>query len=393
MRMREDVYYRDTVAEVDLDAIRHNVRQFRRHLPESVRLMAVVKADAYGHGAVPAARAALSAGADSLAVAFLDEALELRAAGVSAPILVMGYTPPRAVGEAVRNDVTLTVYSEEVVEALGCQVAREGRSVDVHVKVDTGMGRIGLLEEDFPAFLRHFARFPRLRIGGVYTHFACADEPDKGYTHFQHRCLLRFLDQLREAGMDTPLVHCSNSAAAIALPEYRHALVRIGIGMYGYYPSEELNRRVIRLKPALTLKTRIVRLKRPPKGTGISYGKTVTVDGSRWIATIPVGYADGLSRRLSNRGSALVKGRRVPIVGRVCMDQTMLDVTEAMPVSVGDEVVLYGRQGDEVICVDEVARLLDTISYEVTCAVGWRVPRVYLEGGKPVEVINRLMRT
>ncbi len=391
--MREDVYYRDTVAEVDLDAIRHNVRQFRRHLPESVRLMAVVKADAYGHGAVPAARAALSAGADSLAVAFLDEALELRAAGVSAPILVMGYTSPRAVGEAVRNDVTLTVYSEEVVEALGCQVAREGRSVDVHVKVDTGMGRIGLLEEDFPAFLRHFARFPRLRIGGVYTHFACADEPDKGYTHFQHRRLLRFLDQLREAGMDTPLVHCSNSAAAIALPEYRHALVRIGIGMYGYYPSEELNRRVIRLKPALTLKTRIVRLKRPPKGTGISYGKTVTVDGSRWIATIPVGYADGLSRRLSNRGSALVKGRRVPIVGRVCMDQTMLDVTEAMPVSVGDEVVLYGRQGDEVICVDEVARLLDTISYEVTCAVGWRVPRVYLEGGKPVEVINRLMRT
>lgn len=391
--MREDVYYRDTVAEVDLDAIRHNVRQFRRHLPESVRLMAVVKADAYGHGAVPVARAALSAGADSLAVAFLDEALELREAGVSSPILVMGYTPPRAVGEAVRNDVTLTVYSEEVVEALGCQVAREGRSVDVHVKVDTGMGRIGLLEEDFPAFLRHFARFPRLRIGGVYTHFACADEPDKGYTHFQHRCLLRFLDQLREAGMDTPLVHCSNSAAAIALPEYRHALVRIGIGMYGYYPSEELNRRVIRLKPALTLKTRIVRLKRPPKGTGISYGKTVTVDGSRWIATIPVGYADGLSRRLSNRGSALVKGRRVPIVGRVCMDQTMLDVTEAMPVSVGDEVVLYGRQGDEVICVDEVARLLDTISYEVTCAVGWRVPRVYLEGGKPVEVINRLMRT
>lgn len=391
--MREDVYYRDTVAEVDLDAIRHNVRQFRRHLPKSVRLMAVVKADAYGHGAVPVARAALSAGADSLAVAFLDEALELREAGVSAPILVMGYTPPRAVGEAIKNDVTLTVYSEEVVEALGCQVAREGRSVDVHVKVDTGMGRIGLLEEDFPAFLRHFARFPRLRIGGVYTHFACADEPDKGYTHFQHRCLLRFLDQLREAGMDTPLVHCSNSAAAIALPEYRHALVRIGIGMYGYYPSEELNRRVIRLKPALTLKTRIVRLKRPPKGTGISYGKTVTVDGSRWIATIPVGYADGLSRRLSNRGSALVKGRRVPIVGRVCMDQTMLDVTEAMPVSVGDEVVLYGRQGDEVICVDEVARLLDTISYEVTCAVGWRVPRVYLEGGKPVEVINRLMRT
>ena len=160
--------------------------------------------------------------------------------------------------------------------------------------------------------------------------------------------------------------------------------------MYGYYPSEEVNRRAVRLKPALTLKTRIVRLKRPPAGTGISYGKTVTVDGSRWIATVPIGYADGLSRRLSNRGAALVRGRRVPIVGRVCMDQTMLDVTEAMPAAVGDEVVLYGRQGDEVISVDEVARLLDTISYEVTCAVGRRVPRVYLEGGKRVGVINRL---
>ncbi|GAA5347045.1 alanine racemase [Planifilum fimeticola] len=388
--MNQDAYFRDTVAEVDLDAIRHNVRQFRKHLPESVRLMAVVKADAYGHGAVPVARAALSAGADCLAVAFLDEALELRAAGVSAPILVMGYTPPRAVGEAIRNNITLTVYSEEVVEALGRQAAREGKSVDVHVKVDTGMGRLGLLEEEMSAFLRHLARFPHLRIGGLFTHFACADESDKGYTRFQYRRLLGFVDRLREAGADAPLIHCSNSAAAIDLPEYGHSLVRLGISMYGYYPSEEVNRRAVRLKPALTLKTRIVRLKRPPAGTGISYGKTVTVDGSRWIATVPIGYADGLSRRLSNRGSALVRGRRVPIVGRVCMDQTMLDVTEAMPAAVGDEVVLYGRQGDEVISVDEVARLLDTISYEVTCAVGRRVPRVYLEGGKRVGVINRL---
>lgn len=390
--MKNDVYFRDTVAAVDLDAIRHNVRQFRRHLPDSVRLMAVVKADAYGHGAVPVARAALAAGADCLAVAFLDEALELRAGGISAPILVLGYTPPRAVEEAVKNDVTLTVYSEEVVEALGRQAAREGRDVDVHVKVETGMGRLGLLEEEFPSFLRRFIRFPHLRIKGVFTHFACADESDKGYTHFQHQRLLWFVDRLRETGMDVPLVHCSNSAAAIDLPEYAHALVRLGISMYGYYPSEEVNREVVQLKPALTLKTRIVRLKRPPEGTGISYGKTVTVDGSRWIATIPVGYADGLNRHLSNRGSALVRGRRVPIVGRICMDQAMLDVTEAMPVSVGDEVVLYGRQGDEMISVDEVARLLDTITYEVTCAVGWRVPRVYLEDGKPVGVVNRLMR-
>lgn len=389
--MKDGVYFRDTVAEIDLDAIRHNVRQFREHLAESVRLMAVVKADAYGHGAVPVARAALSAGADCLAVAFLDEALELRAAGISAPILVLGYTPPRAVEEAVKNDVTLTVCSGEVVEALGRLAARKGRSVDVHVKVDTGMGRLGLLEEDVDSFLSLFARFPHLRIGGVFTHFACADESDKGYTHFQHRRLLGFVDRLREAGTGMPFVHCSNSAAAIDLPEYAHALIRLGISMYGYYPSEEVSRHTVRLKPALTLKTKIVRLKRPPAGTGVSYGKTMTVDGSRWIATVPIGYADGLNRGLSNRGAALVRGRRVSIVGRICMDQTMLDVTEAMPVSVGDEVVLYGRQGDEVISVDEVARLLNTISYEVTCAVGRRVPRVYLEGGRQVGVVNRLM--
>ncbi|BCU80474.1 alanine racemase [Polycladomyces abyssicola] len=383
-------YYRDTIAEIDLDAITHNVQQFRNRFPSSVRLMAVVKADAYGHGAVPVAKTALEAGATHLAVAFLDEALELRNAGIEAPILVLGYTPPEAVAEAVRRDVTLTVYSDAVVDEVASQAARLGRKVPVHVKVDTGMGRLGLFEDEVLPFLHRIGRYDTIEVEGLFTHFATADEVDKSYTEWQHEQLERIITRLQSEGIKIPLVHCANSATAIDLPAYAHQLVRLGISMYGYYPSDEVNREVVDLRPALTLKTKIVHLKRPPAGMGVSYGKTYVTDGTRWIATIPVGYADGFNRLLSNRGEALVNGRRVPIVGRICMDQTMLDVTEAMPVKVGDEVVLYGKQGNERITVDEVAEALGTISYEVTCMIGYRVPRVYKKGGRIISVVNRL---
>ncbi|MDN4594610.1 alanine racemase [Polycladomyces subterraneus] len=383
-------YFRDTIAEIDLDAITHNVQQFRNRFPSSVKLMAVVKADAYGHGAVPVAKTALEAGATHLAVAFLDEALELRNAGIEAPILVLGYTPPAAVAEAVRRDVTLTVYTEEVVDEVASQAARLGHKVPVHVKVDTGMGRLGLFEDEVLPFLHRIGRYDSIEVEGLFTHFATADEMDKSYTKWQHEQLERIIVRLQSEGIKIPLVHCANSATAIDLPAYAHQLVRLGISMYGYYPSAEVNREAVDLRPALTLKTKIVHLKRPPAGMGVSYGKTFVSDGTRWIATIPVGYADGFNRLLSNRGEALVNGRRVPIVGRICMDQTMLDVTEAMPVKVGDEVVLYGMQGKERITVDEVAEALGTISYEVTCMIGYRVPRVYKKGGRIIGVVNRL---
>ncbi|OYD06780.1 alanine racemase [Paludifilum halophilum] len=391
--MTGEPYYRDTVAEVDLDAIAHNVGEFRRRLPKKIRLMAAVKANAYGHGAIPVSRAALQAGATDLGVAFLDEALELRRGGVTAPILVLGDVPPNAVEVALEGDIALTVYRFDTAKAISEAAVRMGRKARVHVKVDTGMGRLGLWGETAVPFVEEVASFPGLEVEGLYTHFATADAADKTYTENQHRLLMNVVKELRKRGREIPLVHCSNSAAAIDCPDYAHSMIRLGISMYGYYPSDEVNREAVRLRSALTLKTRVVYLKRPPAGCGISYGKTFIADGSRWVATLPIGYADGFSRSLSNRGEALIRGTRVPIAGRICMDQTMLDVTEAMPVKVGDEVVLYGCQGNESIHVDEVADRLGTISYEVTCMIDRRVPRVYKRSGRTVGWVNALAAT
>lgn len=383
--------YRDTVVEVDLDAIAHNVQEFLRWLTPGVRLMAAVKGDAYGHGAIPVAQAALAAGATDLAVAFLDEALELREAGVQAPILILGHTPLRGLQPALELDVALTVSDGETMAAIADAARRSGRTARVHIKVDTGMGRLGLWPDEAVTLIRQWHGQPEILIEGLFTHFATADEADKGYTQDQHHRLNEVVKRLKGEGIQIPLVHCANSAAAIDLPELAHALVRVGISMYGYYPSPDVNREAVKLQPALTLKTRITRLARPEAGMGISYGKTQVVDGTQWIATLPIGYADGYSRLLSNKGIALVRGRRVPVIGRVCMDQTMLDVTEAMPVQVGDEVVLYGRQQQEAVTVDEVAELLGTISYEITCMLDRRIPRIYTRSGKRVAIRNLLL--
>jgi alanine racemase len=383
-------YGRDTVIEIDLDAIAHNVSQFQRYLPQGTRIMAVVKADAYGHGAIPVAEAALAAGASYLGVAFVDEGVELRRAGIGAPILVLGSTPPRAVRHALEHDLTLTVYAEKSVREIDEEAARLGKKARVHIKVDTGMGRLGVQPSHAFAFIHKTLKYRHVEMEGIFTHYATADEEDKSYALFQLHQFIRVLNQLREAGIHIPLKHIANSAGAIELAGHVFDMIRLGIAMYGYYPSDEVNRQTVSLRPALSFKSRIVHLFRPAGGTGISYGKTVVATGKEWIATIPVGYADGFSRLLSNRGFALVNGVRVPVVGRVCMDQLMLDVTEAMPVRVGDEVVLYGSQGKEQITVDEVARSLGTIHYEVTCMLSHRIPRIYLRDGKPVAVINRL---
>ncbi|SEN38894.1 alanine racemase [Lihuaxuella thermophila] len=376
--------------EIDLDAVMHNVREFRKHLPVKTQIMAVVKADAYGHGAVPVAQAALEAGAVYLGVAFVDEGIQLRNAGIEAPILVLGYTPPYAARDAIRHRLTITVYSEESLQAVENEAARLGMEAKVHVKVDTGMGRIGLAPEEAAAFVRRALSLPHVQVEGIFTHFATADERDKSYTRFQEERFAGVIRELKKEGIELPLIHIANSAGAIELPDRVYDMVRIGISLYGYYPSAEVNQRAVELKPALTFKTKIVHLKQSPPGTGISYGKTYTTSGTEWIATIPVGYADGFSRRLSNQGHALVRGVKVPVVGRVTMDQVMLDVGDAMPVQVGDEVVLYGEQGRERISVEEVAGLLGTISYEVTCMLGRRIPRIYLKNGQPVTIVNHL---
>jgi alanine racemase len=383
------IHGRDTWIEVDLDAIMHNIKEFRRYLPQRTRVMAVVKADGYGHGAVPVARAALEAGASHLAVAFVDEGVELRQAGIDAPILVLGYTPPHAVGYALRNGLTLTVYRSEILEAVEQEAVRLGVTARVHVKVDTGMGRLGVLPEEVSPRLAQVEGLDHVEVEGIFTHYATADEEEDDYARFQLQRFTDVVNQVRKRH-NIPLVHIANSAGAIQLPEGAFDMVRIGISMYGFYPSAEVKRDTVNLRQALSLKCRVAHVKKPPRGTGVSYGKTYTVSGQEWIAVLPVGYADGINRHLSNAGHVLVKGKRVPIVGRICMDQLMIQVTDVMPVQVGDEVVIYGQQGGERITVDEVASFLKTISYEVVCALSHRLPRFYIKNGEIVDFINRL---
>jgi alanine racemase len=378
-------------AEIDLGALAHNVGQLRRATRPEARLMVAVKADAYGHGAVPVARRALESGADALGVARLPEALALREAGIQAPILVFGYTPPAQTQAVVANDLIQTVYDPQTARAYDAAARQCKGRMRIHLKVDTGMGRLGMLPDDRrcppdgPAAAtaaieeaRAIAALSNLNLEGVFTHFASSDSADKSYTQWQFENFRDFLARLQQAGLTVSVRHAANSGAIIDLPQTHLDMVRAGISLYGLYPSDEVDRGRIDLKPVLSLKARIIHLKCVPTGTSISYGMTFTTSQSTVIATVPIGYADGYSRLLSNRGHMLVRGRRAPIVGRVCMDLTMLDVGHIDAVAMEDEVVAIGRQEDEEISADEIAAQVGTINYEVTAALTGRVPRVFI---------------
>lgn len=369
---------RPTWAEVDLSCLASNVREFRRLLPSTVRIMAVIKADGYGHGAYEVSRVALKEGALMLGVASLEEGLELRRKGISSPILILGYTDPRQNFLLIKNDLTPTVFHWEAAISLSEQARALGKKVPVHVKVDTGMSRLGLHEPaDILSFLEKLSELAGIRLEGLFTHFATADEKEKSYLHQQ---LQRFNEVIRESekkGIHIPFKHAANSAAAIDFPESHLDMVRIGIGLYGCYPSEEVCVEKIKLCPVLSLKSRIVLLKKISAGTPVSYGRTFKTATETLVAVVPIGYGDGYSRQLSNKGVMLVRGREVPVVGRVCMDLTMLDVGSVPGVQEGDEVVVYGKQGSKEIAVDRVARQLGTISYELFCTISNRVPRIY----------------
>lgn len=389
-----DAYYRPTWVEVSLDALSGNLQAFRQALPDSIRIMAVVKADAYGHGAASIAREAIASGADHLAVAFLDEALQLREAGISAPILVLGYTAPDGLEMALKNNITLTVFNEEMLrgmELLQGQAEALDKRLRVHIKVDSGMHRIGLYkEEEAVSYLKQIARMPHICLEGLFTHYACADEADKAYTRLQYEKFSRVVHEVKRLGIDIPYIHAGNSAAAIDTPELVYNMARLGIAMYGLYPSEKVDHTIIKLEPIMSLKTRMIHDKWLSEGSGISYGTIYHTKGEERIGTLPIGYADGFSRMLSTKANALIRGKRVPIVGRICMDQCMLNITGVPEAEAGDEVVLIGRQGDEVIPAEEIAGHLGTINYEVTCMMAHRIPRVYVKEGRIVEVKNVL---
>ncbi|RKO67313.1 alanine racemase [Desulfofundulus salinus] len=363
--------------EVNLGTVARNVREIRKLLQPDTKLMAVVKADAYGHGALPVARVALANGAECLAVAILDEALALRRGGITAPILILGYTPPEQAYLLVEHDLTQTVFSLEVVQAISAAAAAAGKTARVHLKIDTGMGRIGVTPAEAPDFAVAVSRLPSIFIEGVFTHMACADEQDKAYTRWQFDRFKEALAGIEARGVAIPLKHVANSATTLDLPEMHLDMVRTGIILYGLWPSPDV-RRVIDLKPAMQLKTRVAYVKQVPAGTSISYGRTFTTTGPSVIATLPLGYADGWSRLLSNKAEVLIHGQRAPLVGRVCMDQCMVDVTRIPGVRPGDEVVLFGVQGEQFLPVEEVASHMGTINYEMVCLISKRVPRIYL---------------
>jgi alanine racemase len=364
--------------QVDLDAVRANTRVLAE-LARPALLLAVVKADAYGHGAVPVARAALEAGATWLGVALVEEGAALRDAGIDAPILVLAEPAPAAASAVVAHRLTPVVYTPVGIEALAKAVVEAGGDVpvSVHLKVDTGMHRVGCRVEDALGLVAAIGARPELTLEGICTHLAVADEPDHPYTTDQVERFDALLDDLEQAGVRPPLAHAANSAGLLANPRVHYDLVRVGIALYGIPPSDEMADRT-ELAPVLSLRARVSHVKELPAGSRVSYGLRYELDRAGRIATVPVGYADGVPRNLGLvGGEVLVRGRRFPVAGTVTMDQLMVDVGTA-PVEVGDDVVLLGRQGDEEITAGEWARRLGTIAYEIVTGIGPRVPRRYV---------------
>jgi len=366
---------RPTVGEVDLGALEFNYRQIKKRIPEDVKLLAVVKADAYGHGAVPVSLRLERLGVEYLGVAIPEEGVELRKGGVKAPILVLGGIFGGEVDQIFRFRLTPVIFRKDSLKTLSREAERRRRRVKVHLKVDTGMGRLGVPLNLWPDFLREVRRFPKIETEGILSHFSMTDE-EKSFTQKQWRTFQRAVAIAQELGISSRYLHMANSATLTAFPGYSAGLVRPGIMLYGSYPSPTF-RSLISLKPVMTLKTRIHFLKSVPPGARISYGGTFKARRESLIATLPIGYADGYSRALSNHGEVLIEGKRAPVVGKVCMDFVMVDVTDIPRVSVGDEVVLMGRQGKEQISPEEIAEKIGSISYEVLCSIGKRVPRIY----------------
>lgn len=363
--------FRPTWAEVDLEAVRHNVRALK---PDGAELMAVVKANGYGHGDVPVARAALEAGATWFGVALVEEGIRLRDAGLDAPILLLSELPPEAAKDALAADLTPTTYSAENAEAIAVAAEALGRPARVHLKVDTGMHRVGVRPEGAPALARAL-RDRGIEPEGVWTHLARSEELDDPTSEEQLNRFDRVLETLRDAGVRPRYRHAANSAAAIAWPASHLDLVRVGIAMYGISPGPQVDG-LLDLRPAMSVRSRIGHVQRLGAGQAVSYGHGYRLERESTIATVPIGYADGYFRALSRVGRVLIGGQRYPLAGTVTMDQIMVDCGDD-PVAVGDEVVLFGRQGDEEIRAEEVAGWAGTIGYEIVCAVSARVPREY----------------
>ena len=375
-------FYRPAWAEVNLNNIKDNLRFIRTLIPKSTKIMAVVKANGYGHGMIKAAQAAIKAGTERLGVVSVEEALELINNNIKTPIHLLSEPPISSVKVLVKNStnnslIISAVYTKDFVRALSKEASGKNRKCLVHLKVDTGMHRVGISIEKAVDLVKYISSLPNIEIEGLFTHFACADDPENSYTLLQFERFLKLKKILEKNNIKFKIYHCANSAATLNFPQTHMDMIRIGIAMYGLRSSKKTFSP--KLKPVLSLKARISYLKTVKKGEGISYGLTFITQKRSSIATVPIGYADGYSRQLSNKGVVLVKGKRVPVVGNVTMDQIMIDVTGIDEVKIGDEVVIVGNQENEIIEVNELSKSLNTIDYEIVCSIKKRVPRIYKE--------------
>lgn len=369
--------YERAYAQVDTEAIKHNVLEIRKKAGERVKIMQVIKADAYGHGAKAVARA-LDNLVDYFAVAIIEEALELRKSGIIKPILVFGFVAPEAYGGALEHQVTQAIFSLDMAKQLSNAAVTRGVTGKVHIVLDTGMTRVGFdCSAESIEIICEIARLPGICIEGIFTHYATADEGENEFVRLQQERFRDICRRLENAGVNIPIRHICNSAGLLDYSESHLDMVRPGLITYGLYPSREVRRDEVCLKPALEFKTHIIHIKTVPADVGVSYGREYVTERETVVATIPVGYADGYPRSLSGKGRVLIRGEYAPIIGRICMDQFMVDVSHISGVQVGDDVTLIGRDGAEYISVEEIAEHAGTINYEIVCGIGKRVPRIY----------------
>ena len=381
--------YQRVWAEVDLDAIWENMVHMKENIAEKTKILAVIKTDGYGHGGVPIAK--MLEQLDFMfgyAAATYEEAHVLREAGVKKPILILGYTFPYCYEELIREEIRPAVYRRDTVEELVAAAAKVGQKAKVHIKVDTGMGRIGITpDEEGLEFVRFLMGHPELEVEGIFTHFAKSDEEDKTSAYHQPELFQNFIDRIQtELGLTIPVKHCSNSAAILEMPQANMDMVRAGITTYGLYPSEEVSKDIVPLRAAMSLYSHIVYCKTIHAGQSVSYGGLFTAQKDTRVATIPVGYGDGYPRSLSGKGYVLIRGKKAPILGRVCMDQFMVDISEIPGVMEGDKVTLLGVDGTERITAEDLGELSGRFNYEFVCDLGKRIPRVYRQHGEITEV-------
>lgn len=380
-----------TWAEINIDAMKYNVKNIRKITSPGAKIMAVVKADAYGHGYRRVCKSLLESGVDCFAVAMAAEAKEIRRSGFDVPVLILGATPDSEAEEIVRYDIIPNVYNYEFAEYLSQIAVGQNKNVKIHLKIDTGMSRLGFVAgDDNTELIKEIIKIsnlPNIIIDGIFSHFACSDEADSSYTYMQFERFKKLTDELEAAGITIPCKHIANSAAIMMYPEMHLDMVRAGIILYGYYPSEDVDKTKLSLKPVMTLKSRVTLVKETEAGRGVSYGKTYITDKNTKIATIPIGYADGYLRSLSQKAKMEIGGKLCSVIGRICMDQCMIDVTNVNNISIGDEVIVFG---EGQITADDVAEWMNTINYEVLCLVSKRIPRIYCEKGREEIELNYL---